>query len=427
MAFERKAFASLLRARLAEKPTRIQIVAGPRQIGKTTLVRQVLGALPDTSHLFLAADHPTIPAENMWGAIASTALESARSADSKWLVEQWQRATDAMTRFQAQSTTASNAAPQPFVLVVDEIQKIAQWSETVKGLWDAARAQDAPIHLVLLGSSPLLMQKGLTESLAGRFEIIEMPHWSFEEMHQCFGVTLDEYIYFGGFPGSAAFMRDEARWRRYVLSGLIEPNIEKDILMMTRVDKPALLKQLFELGCAYSGQIVALSKIMGQLQDAGNTVTLTHYLELLSRAGLLTGLTKYAGQELRRRASPPKFHVLNTALMSACLPYTLAQAQADRSHWGRLVESTVGAHLCNTAGHDIRITYWRESPHEVDFIIERAGRIAAIEVKSGHVPAQHQGLAAFVEKFPRCKQWIVGDGGVPLGEFLRYPAEHWLE
>ena len=196
---------------------------------------------------------------------------------------------------------------------------------------------------------------------------------------------------------------------------------------MTRVDKPALLKNLFELGCAYSGQIVSYTKLLGQLQDAGNTVTLAHYLDLLSRAGLLAGLSKYAGQKHRQRASSPKLNALNTALIAAVTGYTFAEARADRSYWGRLVESAVGAHLCNTASDNCQVCYWRESPNEVDFVLTDGRRLAAIEVKSSATFAAPKGLGAFAEKFKQARQIVVGEGGIPLAEFMSRPAEGWLE
>jgi hypothetical protein len=316
----------------------------------------------------------------------------------------------------------------PRFVVIDEIQKIPRWSEIVKGLWDADRAQQLPLHIVLLGSSPWLMQKGLTDSLAGRYEPIHMSHWSYSEMQEAFDFSLDEYIYFGGYPGAASLLRDETRWRQYVRDALIKPNIESDILQMTRVEKPALLKNLFELGCgAYSGQLVALTKLLGQLQDAGNTVTLAHYLELLSQAGLLTGLQKYAGQELRRRASPPKFNAHNTALISAQAKYTFEQAKNDRTYWGRLVESAIGSHLINNKPESSSLYYWRESPSEVDFVLSSGEKLLAIEVKSGEDYAAPKGLQVFADKFKNVTPMVVGADGVAISDFLLNPIECWLK
>jgi len=402
--------------RLRETPRFLIVVAGPRQVGKTTMVRDVLANYPSERYNFVAVDSPEeSPLADTSQTTAPTMRQLAQPRDSAWLVELWQRAR-----------TAARGDTEGHVLVLDEIQKIPHWSDTVKGLWDADRAEGLMLHVVLLGSSPLLMQHGMSESLTGRFETIHLTHWSFREMADAFDFDLEDYLYFGGYPGSAPLIRDEARWRNYVNTGLIEPSIEKDILMMTRVDKPALLRQLFHLGCRYSGQELSYTKMMGQLQDAGNTVTLAHYLDLLGNAGLIRGLPKYAGQHHRRRASSPKLNVLNMALMSAGSGYSKAEAQADRSYRGRMVESAVGAHLHNTASPECRIHYWRDGTNEVDFVLERGERLAAIEVKSGNVPRVVPGMAAFQKSFGECRQLVIGDGGIPLAEFLSYPAEHWL-
>ena len=402
--------------RLSEPPRFLIFVAGPRQVGKTTLVRNALSQFNPSDYHFVPVDQPDISRAPGFSSAEDIAYDrDARPRDAAWLVEQWQRAR-----------TAARESTDGHILVLDEIQKISRWSDAVKGLWDADRAEGLKLHVVLLGSSPLLMQKGMSESLTGRYELMRVTHWSFLEMHEAFDFDLEDYIYFGGYPGSAAYIRNEPRWRNYVNGSLIEPSIEKDILMMTRVDKPALLKQLFHLGCNYSGQILSYDKMLGQLQDAGNTTTLARYLEMLGNAGLIYGLQKYAGQQHRRRASSPKFNVLNNALMSAGSGYTKAEAKADRSYWGRLVESAVGAHLYNTGHPDCNLYYWRESSREVDFIIGRGKKLAAIEVKSGPSSGHASGLDIFEENFGKCRKLLVGEGGIPLVEFLSYPAEHWL-
>ena len=405
-----------LQARLDEPPRFMIVVAGPRQIGKSTLVRQALAGRRSS---FEATDQPTSSRLDPFSEEASSVqAEPGAKANAKWLIDQWTRA-----RAKARSLPPG----QCHTLAIDEIQKIPRWSEVVKGLWDADRAEQLPLHIVLLGSSPWLMQKGLTESLAGRYEPLRMSHWTYGEMQDAFDFSLDEYIYFGGYPGAASLIRDETRWRQYVRDALIKPNIESDILQMTRVDKPALLKNLFELGCgAYSGQLVALTKLVGQLQDAGNTVTLSHYLDLLSQAGLLTGLQKYAGQELRKRASPPKFNAHNTALISAQAQYTFDQARKDRTYWGRLVESAVGMHLINNKPENTALHYWRESPNEVDFVLAAGDQLLAIEVKSGNDYAAPRGLQVFADQFKNVKPLVIGANGVPLAEFLLQPVGHWL-
>lgn len=411
----------IIHSRMLERSRFMTIVAGPRQTGKTLAVRQALSRLGGAKpQRYIAVDQPSHdfprPVAEPASMVPDAFPADPYQRDTAWLVRQWELARREADR----SETGS-------VLVLDEIQKITNWSETVKGLWDSDRAEDRDLNVVLLGSSPLLMQRGLKESLAGRFELIRVAHWSFLEMYEAFDLGLEHYLYFGGYPGAAPLIAEEQRWQEYIRSGLIEPNIDKDILMMTRVDKPALLKHLFSLGCAYSGQILSYNKMLGQLQDAGNTTTLAHYLDLLSSAGLLTGLKKYAGHQHRRRASSPKLNVLNTGLMAALSGYDFRQAKADRTFWGRLTESAVGAHLYNTGQPDCALYYWRESPHEVDFILERGGRLVAIEVKSGASANRTPGLAAFAEHFKPGRTLMVGEGGVPLEEFLTQPAAYWLD
>jgi predicted AAA+ superfamily ATPase len=394
--FER-AHSKVLTARLAEPRRFMQVVAGPRQVGKTTLVGQVLArtAVPAVS---VSADEPTL-------------------GDASWLAAQWERARLA----------AANAEGRNAVLVLDEVQKIAGWSEAVKRLWDEDSRAHRDVKVVVLGSAPLLMQHGLTESLAGRFEILHLPHWSFTEMRTAFGFTLEQYLYFGAYPGAAPLIGEPQRWRRYLLDSLIETTIARDVLLMSRVDKPALLRRLFELGCRYSGQVLSYTKMLGQLQDAGNATTLAHYLDLLAGAGMLTGLQKYSGAAVRQRGSSPKLQVLNTALMTAQSGLSPDEARADREYWGRLVESAVGAHLANAAaGGECEVFYWRERSREVDFVARRGRRVVAIEVKSGRAPDALAGLAAFSDAFKPAGTLLVGGTGIPVEEFLEQPVEHWL-
>ena len=411
-----RAGVTTLTERLKEPPSRLIAVFGPRQTGKTTMVRQALVQI-DRPSLYLAVDEPeaSIPRIAPGESLSDTApLRQGR--DGTWLVSNWEEARRRAER-------SSNG----FVLVFDEIQKIPSWSDTIKGLWDADRARGCPLHVVILGSAPLPMQSGLNESLAGRFESLRVTHWSFPEMSEAFDVTLDQFIYFGGYPGAATLILDEERWRDYILHALVEPHLERDLLAMTRVDKPALLKNLFGLGASYSGQILSYRKMTGQLQDAGNTTTLAHYLDLLSMAGLLTGLEKHSGSAQRRRRSSPKLNVLNTALMGATSGYSFAEAKADRTFWGRLVESAVGAHLVNTAGRTVEVSYWREGSREIDFVLRRAANVRGIEVKSGGGRASDSAVEEFENRFGALPSLVVGREGVPLNEFLSAPAQEWFD
>ena len=416
--FQRPQAATLYR-RLTEPPRRLIALFGPRQTGKTTIVLQVLQQI-DLESRYLAIDKPDsddefrIPA-NTTKTTFLPPQEQDEAGLKERLVENWEEA-----RLKAEQLGG-------FVLVCDEIQKVPQWSEIVKGLWDADRARGCPLHVVILGSAPLLMQSGLSESLAGRFELIRVTHWSFAEMAEAFGFDLPTYLYFGGYPGAVSFMRPPGRWRDYILDSLVEPNVERDLLAMTRVNKPALLKRLFELGAAYSGQILSYTKMQGQLQDAGNTTTLARYLDLLSSAGLLAGVPKYAGRVHLVRASIPKLNVLNTALMTAGSGYSFDEAQMDRSFWGRIVESAIGAHLFNTATSDIRLHYWRDGSHEVDFVLQRGARIIAIEVKSGANKMPLRGMDEFKQRFNPHRSLLVGNGGISLDKFLTEPAHHWFK
>lgn len=420
----RRPQAATLLKRLDEPVRWINIVAGPRRVGKTTLVRQVLSELSAQRRLYVSADQTegmVSSSASSSSTLATAYVATGMKADAAWLIRQWQEA-----RLQASRTDT------PFVLAIDEVQKIPRWSDTVKGLWDADRAADLPMHVILLGSSPLLMQDGLTESLMGRFEPIRMGHWSYEEMHTAFDLSLNEYIYFGGYPEPVAtgLYREEARWRSFVSDSLIEPSISKDIFDLERVDRQPLLRQLFWLGCNYAGQILALDNMAQNLREKNedeeaHTGTIAKYLDLLGKAGLVIGLHKYSGSMLRQRTSTPKLLALNNALMAVASGYDFSAAKTDRSFWGRMVENAVGAHLHNS-GDPSMLTYWRKGKLEVDFVLARGQLVTAIEVKSGKSGRSMPGLGAFATAYPGSKRLVVGEGGIPLVEFLSEPAEQWL-
>ena len=304
------------------------------------------------------------------------------------------------------------------ILVIDEIQKIQNWSEVVKKEWDDDSFHDRNIKVLLLGSSRVMLEKGLSESLGGRFEEIRMTHWSYLEMKDCFGLSLDEYLYYGGYPGAADLIHDPDRWEQYIQSAIIDATINKDILMNAVISKPALLKQTFELGAAYSGELLSLTKMLGSLQDAGNTVTLAGYINLLDESGLLSGLQKYSIDLARRRASIPKFQVYNNALKMVFNPLSFEQAIMDRKEWGRIYESGIGCYLVSQAFvHRFDVFYWREKNDEVDFILRKKGIVLAIEVKS-NAEKSTTGLNKFKEMFHPQSAFIVGEGGVSAENFL---------
>lgn len=377
--------------RLQDEPRRfIQVIYGPRQVGKTTLVRQVIKDM-NAPNTLVAAD--AVPA-----------------TDRVWIAQQWETAR----LKQAQNPEI------PYLLVIDEVQKIDNWSEQVKAEWDRDTAEDRDIRVVLLGSSRLMLQQGLTESLAGRFESLYLGHWSYREIKDAFALTAEEYIWYGGYPGAITLRDDEDRWKNYIRDSLLETSISKDILMLTRVDKPALMRRLFEIGSAYSGQVLSFTKIMGQLSDAGNTTTLTNYLALLNEAGLLAGLEKYSPNLVRKRSSVPKFMVHNTAIMSGITNESRETLLADHRAWGRWVESAVGAHLINQAFKEkkLNIYYWREGNEEVDFVVEYKKRIIALEVKTSKVGGL-TGLNSFIRQYHPEKSLVIGTDGIPWQEFLQ--------
>ncbi len=407
--------------RLAEPPRRIVAVFGPRQSGKTIAVKQALGRIGWPSR-YWSTDQPEIalsPSEAISeGFPEAEPMAPQGTLDHGWIIRRWE-----MARREAEREATHNRAG--FVLVLDEVQNIPQWSTVVKGLWDRDRFDDRPLHVVILGSAPMQVQSGLTESLVGRFERVQFDHWSFREMEAAFGFDLDTFLYHGGYPGAGRLVGQPGRWGNYIRHSIIQPSVERDLLAMTRIDKPALLKRLFDMSAEYSGQIVSYRKLQGHLQDAGNTTTLARYLDLLDTAGLVAALPKFA-QAPHRRGFPPKLNVLNTALMTAISDYTFRDAKADRAHWGRIVESAVGAHLLTARTLGRRFYYWREGDLEVDFVCRSRPQLVGIEVKSGAFRGSHSGLDAFRAKFPKSRTLTVGEGGVPLMEFLSEPAASWL-
>lgn len=378
----------LIKQRLEEPRRFIQVVMGPRQVGKSTLIKQVLRDLKIPHLLFLADDVPT--------------------SRKEWISGCWNQARLFLKAEQAEEV----------VLAIDEIQKIQGWSEAVKKEWDSDTYNDVAVKVLLLGSSRVLLEKGLADSMAGRFEEIRMAHWTYREMRDAFGWTLDQYVYFGGYPGSAPLIDDEERWGDYIGSSIVDATINKDILQNTAIAKPSLLKQTFELCSAYSGEIVSLTKMLGQLQDAGNTTTLSGYLNLLSQSGLVGGLQKYANDMARKRSSIPKYQVYNNALKTIFVDKGSREAQSDRKLWGRIFDSSVGSYLINEAFRKrLNLFYWRDGDREVDFVLQKKGKVVAIEVKSNG-ERDTGGLHVFDERFHPYRSVVVGEGGIPAEAFM---------
>ena len=398
---ERPALAAFA-ARLQEPRRFLQAVAGPRQVGKTTLVRQALalvsskqqGAALQIAQHSVSADNPGL-------------------VGSSWLSAQWEVAR------------ALAAQAGACILVLDEVQKLPHWTEEVKRLWDEDTRTGRDVRVVVLGSAPLLISSGLTESMAGRFEMTRLGHWRYQEMRDAFGFTLDQFIYYGGYPGAATLIDNPLRWAAYVRDALIETTISKDVLLMSPVQKPALLRRVFDLACRYSAQELSYQKMLGQFTDAGNTTTLAHYLHLLEGAGMVCGLQKYAGQAVRQRGSSPKLQVFNTAFMgsiAATEGFDLERLRANPELWGRITESAVGAellarHLEHSSTQPL-IHYWRDAGNEVDYVVRNQGALFAIEVKSGANQGNTRGLAAFCKRNPGCRPLVLGTGGLALQEWF---------
>jgi hypothetical protein len=358
-------FVHTLLARMQESHPLIQTVLGPRQVGKTTGVSQLLDKVKGPTH-YVAADD-TLHASN------------------RWIQEAWQEALQ--------------KGPGT-ILVIDEIQKIPNWAEVVKRLWDEQRKQPK-LKLILLGSSSLSLQKGLTESLTGRFELISVFHWSFPESQKAFGYNLDTYLRFGGYPGADAYIKDYPRWFSYLKSSVVDTVVGQDILTHQTVAKPALFRQAFEILCSYPAQEVSYRSLLGQLQDRGNTDLIKHYIELYEGAYLFRTLSKYSARPVKIKSSSPKIIPLCPAL------YTLAagaHALDDPDKKGHLFEAVVGADLLRI--HGAQVYYWRDSSYEVDYVLFHEGRLYAIEVKSRRRRFLG-GIDAFQKRFKKAKACVI--------------------
>lgn len=394
MAFSRPLVDELVAACRRRTPL-IQVLVGPRQVGKTTAAEQLVELL-GWPHVFASADAPLPPGP-------------------EWIETQWRLARLLEPR-----------RGQRALLVLDEVQKVSGWSEVVKRLWDEERRSGGAVLPIVLGSSALLIHKGAAESLSGRFFLHRCPHWPWPETREAFGWTLQEWLWFGGYPGAAELADDEPAWKRYIADSLIETVLSRDVLQLQTVTKPALLRHLFALAATYPAQMLSYNKMLGQLQDAGNTTTLAGYLRLLDTAYLVSGLELFSMGQIRKRGSSPKLVLWNNALVNALSLRSRKETMADGGRWGRLVENAVGAHLLNgLQGPDWSITYWRDGDQEVDYVIAHGTQVWAIEVKSGR-PGKLSGIAAFRKRYPKANVWVIGEGGIRLEKFFERPALAWL-
>jgi len=416
--YERTQVRQMLELILSNTGMRIIAATGARQTGKTTVAIQACNRLAKLGFAcwYIPLDDPEYDISGHTGAINS--IRVGKNPDAETLINIWKNARE-----------ASLKSDRGLVLVLDEIQTIPRWSNIVKGLWDSDRRNGFPLRPVILGSAAWRMLIGMNESLAGRFNTLKITHWSFREIADVFRLSVDEYIFFGGYPGSLSNKQNHTRvdyWRDYVSNSIVKPAIDRDIMGLTRIRKPALMRQLIDLAPHYSSQLISYHKLLGQLQDRGNSTTIAHYLELLSDAGLLVSLSRYTPTPHLGKASSPKLNVLNTALMTVASGYSFPEIQNNRPLWGRIVESAVGAHLLNTRGIVTRVHYWRDPPHEVDFVVSRGPHLLGIEVKSGH-SSRKRGLAAFKARFPNAKTMTVGPNGIPINDFFSLTTDEWLE
>ncbi len=362
----------------------LQILIGPRQVGKTTAALQIKEAWKGKS-CYASADESLPPGP-------------------EWILHHWHLAR----REKGHST----------LLILDEVQKVRGWSETVKALWDEDKRCQLSCKVLLLGSSSLLIQKGLSESLSGRFMLHRCNHWSLDEVQEAFSLSLEDWLFFGGYPGAIALREDLPVWKAYVRDSLIETVLNKDIFQMQNISKPALFRHLFLLSARYPAEILSYNKMLGQLQDAGNTTTLAHYIPLLSSAFLVTGLELFKAGDRPKRGSSPKLIIRNSALVNALANRSFSETRSDPEVWGRLVENAVGAHLLNRL-QDLttELYYWRKDNAEVDFVIQTPKVTWALEVKSGRMRAP-RGLEKFLALKKNARPFIIGGSGMPLEDFF---------
>ena len=376
---------------MAEPRRTIQVIMGPRQVGKSTMISQFVELTSIPCSLFSA--------------------DSVGKTNTEWISEKWHE-----TRIRMML----NNEPE-HLLIIDEIQKIAGWSEIVKKEWDLDTREKRNLKVILLGSSRLLIQKGLEESLTGRFETLKMGYWEWNEMRDAFGISMEQFIYFGGFPGLAPYINDEDRWRRIMEDAIISPILNHDILDIEEIRNPSLLRQVFETGSIYSAQELSLTKMQGVV-NSGTVPTISSYLKILDETMLIKPIQKYDNSAIKTKNSIPKLQVYNNAFRNCYCQHTFEEALLNKTEWGRQVESAVGAYLAGRAVLDgFQLLYWRdEKKNECDYVLKKGERLIAIEVKSGHA-GNIDGYLAFRKKFEKdiVNSFIVGPEGLPVEDFFR--------
>lgn len=386
-----------LRRRLAEPaPARIQLLTGPRQVGKTTLLLELVERFGKRA-LYAAGDAPEMAVPGAWERL-------------------WTRAEE----------IASERGVA--ILLLDEVQHFAEWSGRLKGEWDLLRRRRLPIHVVVTGSSALRVGQGSRESLAGRFERVSLSHWSARALAETFGIAPAQaslhVVRMGSYPGAIALRRDLARWTAYVKDAIIEPAVTRDILAHADVRRPALLRQILAVAAASPAQIVSLQKIQGRLQDPGALETVAHYVNVLEDAYLVAALEKHSDRPARRRAAPPKLVALSNAILAVLDPRGSPEPAREPDRFGAWVENACLGFAWNSGQ---RVAYWREEPLEVDGVIDGSWGRWAIEVKTGDVSsADLRGLLEFVRRFPAYRPLVVCDAGKEkAAERLGIPAIPW--
>lgn len=397
-----RALVAILKQRITEPRRFIQVVVGPRQTGKTTILRQLIAKL-DTPVHFVRASQDIIQSRD-------------------WLRREWEEGRRLLRNIPqvSQSKNSDTKVQSPGVLLmIDEIQMVSQWSSVVKSLWDEDTDANRNMQVIVTGSSSLLLTKGLHESLTGRFELHFCEQWDLVECEAAFDYSLDEYLFFGGYPGSAPLIGNKQRWLEYVQNSIIAPSIAKDVIALQSIHKPAVMQALFTLGAAYSGREVSYRKLLGQLDDAGNATTIASYLDLLSKAGLMSGLQKFSEQLVKTRASSPRLVVHDTSLMVASYGQYRDFLLTDPDRKGHLIESAVGAYLIKRAKREgFEVFWWRDGEAKVDFVIQSGRDCTAIEVKSGRIK-NRRGLDAFAARFKCTHSLVVGSNKTSLDAFLR--------